>query len=136
MRKGRSARNGVHANTGEWPTIALSYQVYAVLDIEARHLAHLRSDQRWFRPGYVDLRYAVCYYEDRDTCTAFGGGNVLILKPVGQEWHVSGWLIEAGDVACENYSWERDYPTSEHDCQLNISTREFNRYEESRAHAE
>lgn len=125
-----------NTNTGEWPTTAVSYQVYEALDIEARHLTHLPSDQTSFRPGYIDLRYSYCDYEDRDRCTAFGAGNVLILKPVGQEWHVSGWLIEVGDVACENYSWERDYPPSEHECQLNISTWEFNRYEASRAQAE
>lgn len=123
-------------NTGEWPPIALSYQVYEALDIEAPHLTHLPRDQRWFRPGYVDLRYAVCEYEDRERCTAFGGGNVLILKPVGAEWHVSGWRIDAGDVTCENYNWERDYPPWDHHCQLNISTHEFVHYEDSRAIAE
>ena len=133
---------GFRTRTGERslePSLfVFSYHVDAVLDIEARHLTRLPSDQSWFRPGYVDLRYSVqiCDIPSYDRCTTFDGGNALIFKPVGPEWHVSGWLIDAGDVTCENYNWARDLPPWDHHCRLNISTREFVRYERSRALAE
>ncbi len=84
-----------------------TYQPYDMLEIEGRHLADIENrlvrlspDQTWFRPGYVDLRFAVCYDVSLDKCATHGTGVAIILKPVGKMWNVSGWHAE---FACEAY---------------------------------
>ena len=115
-----------------------TYQPYDVLEMDDRHLADIENrlvrlspDQTWFRPGYVDIRYVFCDYEERDQCERVGGGMVIILKPVGEMWHVSSWHHEGG-LDCEYFDpTDRDSPEFAV-CSLMIPERDFTDYDISR----
>ena len=123
----------------------LAFRQITVRPIEARHLAEievgrlatLRPEQEWLHPGYVDMRWTeqVCPYWGDEDCFTYEGEGVLIVKPVGDEWHVSGWRY-GGDVwTCRDYIPARDDPWSRR-CSLYIPTDEFLDYEASRRSAE
>jgi hypothetical protein len=116
-----------------------TYSPTAIIEIVARDLVTiaLPPEQTWFRAGYVDIRVVtqVCRLPIDDECGPFGSVSALIVKPVGQEWHVSGWSNESADQACRDYRPERDDPW-QRACSLHISTWEFQEYEISRRSAE
>ncbi len=138
---GKEFRGGEGEGEGEDASWVYTYQPYDMLEIEDRHLADIENrlvrlppDQTWFRPGYVDLRFAVCYDVGPDECATHGVGVAIILKPVGKMWHVSGWHAE---FACEAYDPPNGYyPASLRECNLLIAWRDFNDYEISRDAAE
>ena len=115
-----------------------TYEPSDVLKIEAHHLADIENrlvrlspDQTWFRPGYVDIRYLSCDYEDRDRCAAL----VIIVKPMGEVWHLSGWH-HADGLDCEYYDLPDGYSAKFSECNLMIPWDDFIDYEISRRAAE
>ena len=121
-----------------------TYLPTAILKIEARHLATIEAgrvalppEQTWFQPGYVDIRVVtqVCMLPIDDDCAPFGNESALIVKPVGEEWHVAGWFFENADQAYRGYRPERDDPWRRA-CSLHISAWEFREYGISRRSAE
>ena len=129
------------ASDGEKPRRVYLYQPYDVLEIEARHLADIENrlvrlspDKTWFRPGYIDIRYRFCDYEDRDRCEVLGEGVAIILKPVGEAWHVSGWHHDVYD--CEYYDLPDGYSARFGHCNLMIPPQDFTDYDISRRSAE
>ena len=79
--------NAFSEGDGGEPRWVYTYQPYDVLEIEDRHLADIQNrlvrlspDQTWFRPGYVDIRYAFCDYEDRERCTLTAYSEATVAK--------------------------------------------------------
>ena len=116
----------------------------AVRPIEARHLAGIESgrlaalapEQEWFRPGYVEMRWTEqsCFRSrGDDVCSTHE--VVLIVKPVGAEWHVSGWRYGGNVWTCRDYVPARDDPWRRR-CSLYIPTDEFLAYDASRRSSE
>ena len=139
---GQEFRADEMGSTFEW-----EYTIWqiAVRSIEARHLARIESGRLatrrpeldWFRPGYIDIRWTerFCKYHHRDDCVTHDGEGVLIVRPMGDEWHVSGWRY-GGDVwTCKDYVPARDDPWRRQ-CSLYIRTDAFRAYEASRRSAE
>ena len=123
---------------GEAPRWVYTYQPYDVLEIDDRHLADIENrlvrlspDQTWFRAGYIDIRYRFCDYESRDRCEIVGEGVAIILKPVGEAWHVSGWHHMDG-YDCEYYDLPDGYSAKFGHCNLMIPPRDFTDYDISR----
>ena len=125
----------------EW---AHTFRRIAVRPIEARHLAEIESghligprpEQDWFRAGYIEIRWTQrrCFYRDPGDCSTYDGEGVLIVKPVRDEWHISGWWYGGDDLTCRDYVPARDDPWR-HFCTLNIAAEAFLAYEASRRSA-
>ena len=113
-----------------------------MFEIEDRHLADIANrlvglspDQTWFRRGYVDIRYAICDDVGRDKCATYGDDIAIILKPVGEVRHVSGWHHEGG-LDCEYRDLPDGYSAALGACNLMIPWRDFVDYEISLGAAE
>ncbi len=76
-----------------------------------------------------------CIYPSDDECAPSGRESVVIVEPVGRDWHVSGWHFESGDLLCRGYAPERADPWERH-CKLHIPTVAFLAHEAARRSAE
>lgn len=122
-----------------------TFRRIAVRPIEARHLAEIEAgpltalapELEWFRAGYIEMRWTqqACRYVGDDRCFTYDAEGVLIVKPVGDAWHVSGWQYGGDASTCRDYAPARDDPWRRH-CSLHIPTGEFLAYEASRRSAE